>query len=142
MAEKTVKVLTITMTIIVITTIVIAISIHWNLLPFGNQDRYGYVNVQRAKELIDSKPNLVILDLRNQSEYDSTHIAGSILIPISELEERIDELKKEDELLVYCNKGKRTSKAVSILKANDYTQVYYVAGGIKAWENAGLPTAS
>ena len=104
------------------------------------KSEYGDVTVERASDLMDSKPELVVLDVRTQEEYDDEHIEGAILIPVQELEERIDELSKDDELLVYCRTGNRSGTAVSILQGNGFQKIYHMAGGITAWKAAGYPT--
>ncbi len=98
---------------------------------------YTNVTVSEAKTLIDSTPSLVILDVRTQSEYDSGHIRNSKLIPVTELESRLDELNTTDEILVYCLSGGRSSSASQILVDNGFLHVYNMLEGITAWINAG-----
>ena len=104
------------------------------------KSEYGDVTVERASDLMDSKPELVVLDVRTQEEYDDEHIEGAILIPVQELEERIDELSKDDELLVYCRTGNRSGTAVSILQGNGFQKIYHMSKGITEWKAAGYPT--
>lgn len=101
---------------------------------------YGDVTVEQAKSLIESKPYLIILDVRTQEEYDSGHIKRAILIPIDELENRLDELSKNDELLVYCRTGRRSSNAMNNLQANGFTKIFHMNDGITGWIQAGYPT--
>ena len=76
----------------------------------------------------------LILDVREPHE---TQIAtlGAKLIPVGELESRIGELKghEHDEIYIHCKTGGRSQRAAGILKANGFTQVHNVAGGITAW---------
>jgi rhodanese-related sulfurtransferase len=87
-------------------------------------------------------PNLVILDVRTKGEYDSGHIYGATLIPVTELLARIGELasRKYDPILVYCGSGGRSVTASGILDSNGFTEVYNMLGGIAAWKSAGYPT--
>ena len=101
---------------------------------------YGDVTVEQAKSLIESKPSLIILDVRTQEEYDSGHIERVILIPIDELENRLDELSKNDELLVYCRTGRRSSNAMNILQADGFTKIFHMNDGITGWIQAGYST--
>ena len=107
----------------------------------GNSD-YGNVDVAEARDLMGEKAGLVILDVRTVSEFDSGHLEGAINIPIDELSGRLSELNKDDELLVYCRTGNRSTTAVGILRENGYDQIYHMYGGIVAWNSAGLPTVS
>jgi 3-mercaptopyruvate sulfurtransferase SseA len=78
---------------------------------------YADVTVAEAKALIEEKPDMVILDVRTPSEFDDGHIEGAINIPVDYLAERLDELSKDDELLVYCRTGNRSARAVGITPA-------------------------
>lgn len=103
---------------------------------------FGDVTVEEAKSLVESNISLIIVDVRTREEYDSGHIEGAILIPVSELEGRINELSKEEELLIYCRTGNRSSNSVNILKANGYTKIFHMNDGIIAWIQAGYPTVN
>ncbi|MEE8571586.1 MAG: rhodanese-like domain-containing protein, partial [Candidatus Bathyarchaeia archaeon] len=103
---------------------------------------FGDVTVEEAKSLVESNVSLIIVDVRTREEYDSGHIEGAILIPVSELEGRIIELSKEEELLIYCRTGNRSSNSVNILKANGYTKIFHMNDGIIAWIQAGYPTVN
>jgi rhodanese-related sulfurtransferase len=80
------------------------------------------------------------LDVRTQGEYDDGHIEGAILIPVSELEGRLDELSRDKETLVYCRTGNRSSNAVTILEKNGFTKIYHMYNGINGWIQAGYDT--
>jgi rhodanese-related sulfurtransferase len=102
---------------------------------------YGDISVEQAKFLIESKPSLIILDVRTQEEYDDGYLENAILIPVDELENRLDELSKNDELLVYCRTGNRSSSAVNILGSNGFTMIFHMEDGITGWIQAGYPTS-
>ncbi|MQY83296.1 rhodanese-like domain-containing protein, partial [archaeon] len=68
---------------------------------------YADVTVAEAKALIEERPDMAILDVRTPSEFDDGHIEGAINIPVDYLSGRLDELSKDDELLVYCRTGNR-----------------------------------
>jgi nitrous oxidase accessory protein len=98
---------------------------------------YTDVSVIEAKAMIESTPSLVILDVRNQSEYDAGHIRNAVLIPVWELASRLDELNLTDEILVYCRSGIRSASASQILASNSFLHVYNMLGGINAWTVSG-----
>ena len=78
-----------------------------------------------AKEIYESNPDVILLDVRNQDEYDSGHISGSLLIPVGELESRLSELPdKNAEIIVFCRSGRRSANASGILQNNGYANVY------------------
>lgn len=82
---------------------------------------------------------IVVLDVRPQEDFDSSYIPGTLLIPLSELESRLDELNPPDHVLVYCRSGRRSAEAASILAANGFTRVYNMVGGILQWQAQAFP---
>ena len=89
--------------------------------------------------MINAKPSLVVLDVRNQSEYDAGHIRNAKLIPLFELSARLNELNKSEEILVYCKGGGRSAQASTNLTDNGFPYVYNMLGGIMAWISATFP---
>ena len=90
-----------------------------------NESRHIIISGREARELYDSNPGVILLDVRNQNEYDSGHIEGSILIPSAELEGRLDELPDKDAvIIVYCRAGTRSAAAYGVLAAAGYTNIY------------------
>lgn len=105
------------------------------VMKLGNEDEgnYGDVSIQEAIELMEQKEDLVILDVRTVEEFESGHVEGAINIPVEELAERLDELSKNDELLVYCRTGNRSGNAVNILSDGGFTKIYHMHEGISVW---------
>jgi rhodanese-related sulfurtransferase len=101
---------------------------------------YEEVTVAEAQVLLDENAALVVVDVRTPDEYASGHIEGAILIPVNELADRLDDLSPEDELLIYCRTGNRSTTAMNILAANGFTQLFHMHEGITAWTAAGYPT--
>jgi rhodanese-related sulfurtransferase len=105
--------------------------------------KYTSIDVASTNDMIigSSYPNLIILDVRTQSEYNEGHLENAVLIPITELESRIDEILpyRNTEIIVYCKGGGRSAQASNILDSNNFTKVFNVLGGITAWESAGYP---
>ena len=116
--------------------------------PAGIQN----VTVEEAKKMVE-KGDVFILDVRTPSEFNSSHIEGATLIPVTNsggsnlspdqlLESRINEVPKDKKILVYCRSGHRSSSASKILVNAGYSQVYNMEGGINAWTGAGYPVVS
>ena len=82
-----------------------------------------------------------VLDIREAREMDGRKIVGAIHIPLSQLKDRLGELKapKDKPLIVYCARGQRSLMAGSTLKSAGFTDLYNLNGGFKAWSEAGLP---
>jgi parallel beta-helix repeat protein len=100
---------------------------------------YIDVSVPDAKAMIDSNPSLVIIDVRNQSEYDSGHIRNAELIPVWNLTQNLDKLNRSDTILVYCKAGTRSTNASETLVNNNFLHIYNMIGGITGWDQAGYP---
>lgn len=101
---------------------------------------YVNISVAEAYKMIKEAPtSLVILDVRNQSEYNLGNLYNAILIPVYELEDNISELQGHinDPIIVYCKSGYRSQIASEILVSNGFTKVYNMLGGILAWIEAG-----
>jgi parallel beta-helix repeat protein len=101
---------------------------------------YTDVTVVEAKTMIDSNPSLVVLDVRNQSEYVTGHIRNAKLIPLFLLNDSLNQLNPADEILVYCLAGSLSTSASEILVANGFLHIYLMAGGITAWITEEFPT--
>jgi rhodanese-related sulfurtransferase len=94
-----------------------------------------------AEELETSDPPL-LLDVRAPREWATKHIGSSINVPLNHLQERIGEVPRDRRIAVHCAGGYRSSIAVSILHQHGITNLIEIAGGLAAWEAAGLPVVS
>lgn len=99
------------------------------------------VDPQEAQGLMQQNPNLQLLDVREQEEYDQVHIDGVTLIPLGQLPERIGELDKERPTLCICAGGVRSERAARFLLSQDFSDVTNMAEGMKGWVSRGLPSS-
>ena len=102
--------------------------------------RSGGTKPDVAAELAKD-PGTFILDVRSEGEFAQGHLERAVLIPIEQLPGRLGELPTErrTRILVYCAMGGRSAVAATLLKTRGYGSVHDLAGGIRAWQNAGLP---
>ena len=99
-----------------------------------SQNGYKQITQQQAKEMMD-KQSVIILDVREQHEYDSGHIKGAVLLPVGSITEQTAAAvipKKDSVVLVYCRSGNRSKTASQALADLGYTEVYEF-GGISSW---------
>jgi adenylyltransferase/sulfurtransferase len=87
---------------------------------------------QLQSELSNGK-FLILLDVRNQHEFELCHIKGAVHIPLAELVSRANEVDKEAEIVVYCKAGTRSSKAIEVLAARGFNRLRNLSGGILSW---------
>jgi rhodanese-related sulfurtransferase len=80
-----------------------------------------------------------VLDVRSQEEWDQFHIAGSTLIPLDQLQNRLGELPKDKDIVVVCLSGHRSQNGTSILLEAGFTRIFCLSGGLQAWTEAKYP---
>ena len=95
---------------------------------------YMNITAEEAKIIMDTEEGYVILDVREQDEYDAGHIPGAILIPYTQIEEKAEEMltDKDQLILVYCRSGRRSKIAAEELVKLGYTNIREF-GGIIDW---------
>ena len=100
----------------------------------GEKEMYQQITPQEAKKIMDSGEEYIILDVREQDEYDSGHIPGAILIPYTEIENKAKGMlpDKDAQILVYCRSGRRSKIASESLVKLGYTDIKEF-GGIIDW---------
>lgn len=98
-------------------------------------DTVDVQTVAAVKELGE----VLVLDVREQWEYDEGHIPGVTLIPMGEVPARLAEIPTDREVIVTCRSGNRSGQITDYLRQQGYDNVHNMAGGILAWEAAGLP---
>jgi rhodanese-related sulfurtransferase len=96
------------------------------------------VNSLEAKNIIDSNDQLIVIDVRELSEYCAVegHIHGALNYPWGSgiLQQWYEELPRDGEILVYCRSGYRSNLAAEFLDANDFLYVYDMVGGFSSWQ--------
>ncbi len=98
------------------------------------------VSAFEAVQLINRK-DAVVIDVRDQGEFDAGHVAGAKHIPEGQIGERLKELEKfkDRPLILTCRSGMRSGSAVRLLRGSGFAQAVNLSGGIGAWEQAGMP---
>ena len=95
---------------------------------------YQQITQEEAKKIMDSGEDCVILDVREQDEFDEGHIPGAILLPYTEIESKAETMlpDKDKQILVYCRSGRRSKIAAEVLVKLGYTNIKEF-GGIIDW---------
>ncbi len=96
------------------------------------------IEASAVQAKLNERPQPLVLDVREPSEYSAGHIAGSTLIPLHQLAGRLSELPKDREIICVCASGSRSSSAARRLASEGYT-VLNLSGGMSRWQRAGLP---
>ena len=89
-----------------------------------------------------SAGDVVLVDTREQHEWDEAHLGGATLVPPASVADRIEEVAPDRtrRVVLYCRVGNRSARAADLLESElGYEDVASIAGGIEAWQEAGLP---
>lgn len=116
-----------------------AIALLWPLL---NRGASGVANVSATEAvMLMSRSKPLILDVRDATEFAAGHIQGAKNIPMAELASRVKEIEKfkDKPVLVHCQRGLRAKSACSILRAQQFSQLHNLQGGLDTWVEAKLP---
>ena len=85
------------------------------------------------EEILESEDKVVLVDVRNQNEWDICYIENAQLMPLPEFDQYISKLNPEDDIYVYCYKGTRSLAAVKQLHEAGFKNIKSMAGGIDRW---------
>jgi rhodanese-related sulfurtransferase len=100
----------------------------------------GEIGTLEATRLMN-QPGTLILDVRDEKEFAEGHLPRARHVPLKELATRVGELAKfkAKPVIVTCRSGARAGAAARVLKAQGFTGVYQLKGGVAEWQKASLP---
>jgi len=82
-------------------------------------------------------PGVVVIDVREQYEYDEGHIPGVTLIPLGSIPNRLNEIPTDKEVVFVCRSGNRSNQATQFLQQQGFDNIHNMLGGMNAWQKAG-----
>jgi len=112
------------------------------LWPMLNRGTSGVPNLSATEAvLLLNRDKPLVLDVRDATEFAAGHIQGAKNIPVAELANRLKEIEKfkDKPVLVHCQKGMRAKSACNILKAQQFSKLSNLQGGLDTWIEAKLP---
>ncbi len=120
-----------------VTTVAIAISLVLTGCKGSDKESVNTVEKitsEQARKMMDSNPDVIILDVRTEEEFDSGHISGAVLIPDTEISTKAEEIltNQAAPILIYCRSGRRSALAAKTLQELGYENLYDF-GGIIDW---------
>ena len=84
---------------------------------------------------------LFVLDVRTPEEFAAGHVPGAVNVPHDQLANRLGEVPRDKDVVVYCRSGRRSQIAADILATNGFKRVSHLEGDIIAWQEKALPLA-
>ncbi|HET6273474.1 MAG TPA: molybdopterin-synthase adenylyltransferase MoeB [Bacteroidota bacterium] len=103
------------------------------------KERLADMRVEELKQKLERKETFTLLDVREPEEFDIANLGGR-LIPLGELRDRLGELDREAEIVVFCHHGIRSRSAVALMQQCGFANVKNLVGGIDAWSRLIDPT--
>jgi rhodanese-related sulfurtransferase len=92
------------------------------------------VTVSELKKMKDAHEDFVLVDIREEHEFDSANLGGK-LIPMGTVMQHVEEIPKDKKVVVHCRSGKRSATVIQLLEQQfGYTNLYNLKGGILAWK--------
>jgi rhodanese-related sulfurtransferase len=104
-------------------------------------DKVPAISVAELHRQLQARPQPYLLDVREPWEYAAAHVAEARLIPLGDLEQRVNEVPRDGPVRVICQSGQRSLAAAAYLRELGYTDVSNVDGGTSAWIEQGFPVA-
>lgn len=103
-----------------------------------NPDRDELPGIQVDEAMLEASSGAILVDVREQDEWDAGHAPTATFVPLSSLQDRVAELPRNERLLIVCHSGMRSLRATSFLRDRGLDAVN-VEGGMAAWIAAGGP---
>ena len=124
--------------------VLLAITAGCNSMKNGDSATVQPITAVELKEKMDASEDFLLLDVRQQDEYDFVNLDGT-LIPLGQLQQRLGEIDayKDKEVVVMCRTGSRSGQAARILAREGFQNVFNLSGGINGWSrdvDPSLPT--
>ena len=128
---------------IAILLIIVCLRFVWASQSDQGRTHITAVSAEEAADLIEThsgNSEFVILDIRTPGEYNSGHLANSILIDFysNTFADQLSQLDKKKAYLVYCRTGNRSYKSMEIFNKLKFQKVYHMASGIRGWAAQGF----
>jgi len=108
--------------------------------PMEDHDHPLEIDPIQAKKMMDNDSNVILLDVRELIELQICSIENSTHIPMGQIPHNIDQLPKEKHILAMCHHGLRSMNVTRFLRAQGFTAVTNIKGGIDAWANQVDPS--
>lgn len=101
----------------------------------GDLESEWTVDVEDVLEMVGSETGIMFVDVREAAELVGGQIPGSINVPVAAVQDRQGDISRDVPVIVYCETGTRSLRAVAILNEKGFNNIYSLKGGFSAWRN-------
>lgn len=101
--------------------------------------KYTTLNVEEALERIKKTGDVYIIDVRRRDEFKKGHLRKAKNIPINGFKDRLNKIPRNRDVLVYCDTGGRSIRAVRYLEVSGHERIFHMNQGMRGWKKAGYP---
>ncbi|MFC2948192.1 rhodanese-like domain-containing protein [Virgibacillus sediminis] len=113
--------------------LIIAVVVLLGVSIFRYYRQKSYLKVLTEEQFKENYRKAQLIDVREPQEFDRGHILGARNIPVTQLRQRLVEIRKDKPVYLYCQGGSRSARAAQILHKKGYSQLYQLKGGFKKW---------
>ncbi|MDY0408423.1 rhodanese-like domain-containing protein [Virgibacillus soli] len=92
-----------------------------------------YLKTLTEQQFIEGYRKAQLIDVREPQEFKNGHILGARNIPLTQMKQRLIELRKDKPVYLYCQSGSRSARAAQLLHKKGYTDLQHLKGGFKKW---------
>lgn len=114
----------------------------YNYMKPSVERSYTGLKTDEALKFIKSNKDVTIIDVRNREEYRQNHIKGARNIPLDQLDKRKETIPKNKPVIIYCQNGGKSARAIRMLELAGFTQLYHMDEGLRGWTRAGHHTTA
>ncbi|WP_164218042.1 rhodanese-like domain-containing protein [Virgibacillus sp. YIM 98842] len=113
--------------------IVLALVIFIAFMVFRYYRQKNYLKVLTEDQFREGYRKAQLIDVREPQEFDKGHILGARNIPVTQMKQRLVELRKDKPVFLYCQRGSRSARAAQLLRKKGYEDISTLKGGFKGW---------
>lgn len=101
---------------------------------------YNSIDSHALKQKLNNNENFILMDVREPEEFEICHIDGAILVPLSEINDHLEDFDYTRHYVVYCKKGDRSLEAINLMSQVGFNNLYNLDGGVIEWAKDIEPT--
>ncbi|CEI84122.1 rhodanese-like domain-containing protein [Oceanobacillus oncorhynchi subsp. incaldanensis] len=115
------------------TFLLIALVVLLAITIFRYYRQRTYLNVLTEDQFVEGYRKAQLIDVREPQEFDKGHILGARNIPVTQMKQRLVELRKDKPVYLYCQNSSRSARAAQLLHKKGFEEIYQLKGGFKKW---------